>query len=481
MAWNEPGKNRDPWGSGNGGRNGSGNQGGRGDQGPPDLDEVFRNLKKRLFGDGGGSGGGRGGAGSGQGPNAALVGMIAGVLLIGWLLSGFYTIDDAERGVVLRLGAYDRTEGPGLHWRIPWPVETVEKVNVNEIRRFNYRSRMLTKDENIVEVDLNVQYRVGDSGPLNELAARLMDAADVREREVRVEDVDELDEMDTDVVDDEDVDIDLDEGDMVGRDRQCVYSYPDYENGGEEEELGPEAAGPQAISEPAHNYLFNVQRPDQTLNEVTESAVREVVGNTVMGCVLIGQGRTFLELVTHLSVQETLNRYGAGIEVTQVNLQDVNFPESVQPAVEDAIKAREDRERLILEADAYRNDVVPRARGLAAREVEDARAYLARVVDRAEGDASRFTQLVVEYQLAPQVTRERIYLETMEEVLGRTPKLIIDSSEGSGNLLYLPMDELLRKHRNRDDGESRSEDRDRSSERAEPRSRDVLRSRGGRR
>jgi len=478
MAWNEPGKNRDrdPWGGGNG----SGNQGGgRGDQGPPNLDEVFSNLKKRLFGAGGGGSGGGSGVG-GQGPNAAMVGMIAAVLLVGWLLSGFYTIDDAERGVVLRLGAYERTEGPGLHWRIPWPVETVEKVNVNEIRRFNYRSRMLTKDENIVEVDLNVQYRVGESGALDELAARLMQSADVHEREVRVEDVDELDDVDADVVDDEDME--LEDDDFGGRDITCVYAYPDYENGGEEEELGPEAAGPQTISEPAHNYLFNVHRPDQTLNEVTESAVREVVGNTAMGCVLIGQGRTFLELTTHLSVQETLNRYGAGIEVTQVNLQDVNFPEAVQPAVEDAIKAREDRERLMLEAEAYRNDVVPRARGMAAREVEEARAYLARVVDRAEGDASRFTQLVAEYQLAPEVTRERLYLETMEQVLGRTPKLIIDSSEGSGNLLYLPMDQLLKKHRSDSREENRSEDRDRdSSERIDSRSRDALRSRGGRR
>ncbi|MEA5446249.1 FtsH protease activity modulator HflK [Gammaproteobacteria bacterium AB-CW1] len=480
MAWNEPGKNRDPWG-GPRGNNGSGKGGG--EQGPPDLDEVFRNLKQRLFGGGSGSGGGRGNSGGGgQVPSAPMVGLVAAALLVIWLLSGFYTVDDAERGVVLRVGAYERTEGPGLHWRIPWPVETVERVNVNEIRRFNYRSRMLTKDENIVEVDLNVQYRVGDSGALSELAERLMGAADIRDREVRVEDVDELEEVNGEVPEElEDADMDLEDG-LGGRDITCVYTYPDYDNGGEEAELGPEAAGPQTVREPAHNYLFNVERPDETLNEVTESAVREVVGNTIMGCVLIGEGRSFLELTTHLSVQETLNRYGAGIEVTQVNLQDVNFPEAVQPAVEDAIKAREDRERLMLEAEAYRNDVVPRARGAAAREIEEARAYLARVVDRADGDASRFSQLVTEYQLAPEVTRERLYLETMEDVLGRTPKVIIDQSEGSNNLLYLPMDKLLQRHGARSEGDSGNSDGERrQTESDEPRFREGLRSRGGRR
>jgi len=480
MAWNEPGKSKDPWGGGNGsGNRGSG--GGRGD-GPPDLDEVFRNLKQKLFG-GNGGGGGSGGRGSlpGQGPSAAMVGMVAGALLVVWLLSGFYTIDDAERGVVLRVGAYERTEGPGLHWRIPWPVETVEKVNVNEIRRFNYRSRMLTKDENIVDVDVNVQYKVGDSGPMDELAARLLASADVEDGEVRVEDVEELEEVEPEAVDEDEIQFDFDDEELTGSDMTCVYQYPDYDNGGEEAELASEATGPQDVAEPAHNYLFNVERPDQTLNEVTESAVREVVGNTVMGCILIGEGRTFLELSTRLSVQETLNRYGAGIEITQVNVQDVNFPEPVQPAVEDAIKAREDRERLMLEAEAYRNDVVPRARGAAAREIEEARGYRARVVDRSEGDASRFTQLVAEYELAPEVTRERLYLETMEDILGRTPKILIDSSEGSGNLLYLPMDKLLDKHRVKDSDNGSSDSDSRSSDREQPNLREGLRSRGGRR
>lgn len=481
MAWNEPGKNRDPWG-GPGGNNGSGKRGG--EQGPPDLDEVFRKLKNRLFG-GGGQGGGGGSRVPGQGPSGPMVGLIAAALVVVWMLSGFYTVDDAERAVVLRLGAYERTVGPGLHWHMPWPAETVETVNVNEIRRFNYQSRMLTRDENIVEVDVNVQYKVGEARDLQGLAEHLMETVDV-EREVHVDDMDDLDESDAEAVDPAAVDSELAQEGDERRELNCVYEYPDFSEGSQEEAVNPEGVGPTEVIEPAHDYLFNVRSPDMTLHEVTESAVREIVGGTSMDCILIGQGRTYLELSTHLSVQETLNRYRAGIEVTQVNLQDVNFPEAVQPAVEDAIKAREDRERLVLEAQSYRNDVVPRARGEAARNIEEARGYRARVTDRAEGDASRFTQLVTEYRLAPEVTRERLYLETMEEVLGRTPKVIIDTSEGSGNLLYLPVDKLLEnRRRSGGDGESDGDDSEgsdsSSSNNEQPNLREGLRSRGGRR
>lgn len=387
MAWNDPdgGGRKNPWG-----------QGGNG-QGPPDLDEAWRKARRRLksvFG--GGVGGGGGGLGAG-GPGApAILGIIALVLVV-WLATGIFTVDDAERGVVLRFGAYERTVDPGLHWRIPWPVESVERVNVNEIRRFNHRTMMLTQDENIVDVDLNVQYKV--SNP--------------------------------------------------------------------------------------HAYLFNVEEPGRTLHEVTESAVREVVGTNVMDFILLGEGRTFLEATTLSLVQETLLAYEAGIEVTQVNLQDANFPQAVQPAVEDAIKAREDRERLQLEAESYANDVIPRARGGAAREVEQAEGYRARLVNQAEGDAARFTQLLTEYQLAPGVTRERLYLEALEEVLGRTPKVLLDVSEGTGNMIYLPVDKLLERHRGarerdedaRRSGSSQSGD-DRNAE--DDRFRNSLRPRGGR-
>ncbi len=395
MAWNEPGKGRDPWG--NRGGNGQGGGGG-GNDGPPDLDEVFRNLKRRLssaFGGGSGGGGGRGAAG-GQGPTPALVGTIVAVLLVVWGLSGFYMVDDAERGVVQRLGAFERTEDPGLHWHIPWPVETVSRVNVNEIRRYNHSTLMLTEDENIVDIDVNVQFRIAD---------------------------------------------------------------------------------PQA-------YLFNVEEPERTLREVTESAVREVVGTNNLGFIILGDGRTFLEMTTIESLQTTLNSYQAGIVITQVNLQDANFPEPVQPAVEDAITAREDRERKILEAEQYANDRVPRARGAAARRIEEGEGYRARVVNQSEGDASRFTQLLAEYEAAPDVTRERLYMETMEEVLGRTPKVLMDVSDGAGNMIYLPVDQLLKRHAgsDSDDDNGADSDRDRRAEIEEqPRLRQDLRTRGGRR
>lgn len=388
MAWNDPdgGRKKDPWGQGNG-------------QGPPDLDEAWRKARQRLKSVFGGKGGGFGGVSvGGGGPGAAGVVGIAALLVVVWLATGFYTVDDAERGVVLRFGAYQRTVDPGLHWRIPWPVETVERVNINEIRRFNHRTLMLTQDENIVDVDLNVQYKVHDP----------------------------------------------------------------------------------------HAYLFNVQQPDDTLHEVTESAVREVVGTNTMDFILLGEGRTFLEQTTMSLLQETLSGYEAGLQITQVNLQDANFPQAVQPAVEDAIKAREDRERVQLEAESYANDVIPRARGGAAREIERAEAYRARLVNQAEGDASRFTQLLAEYQAAPVVTRERLFLETMEEVLGRTPKVMLDVSDGAGNMIYLPVDRLLDRHRlSRDGGtEPRRSDSSDSSTREQAerdRAREADRMRGGRR
>jgi membrane protease subunit HflK len=394
MSWNEPKggtkhEQRDPWGQGQG--NG---------QGPPDLDEAWKKARQKLKSTFGGKGGGSGqGAGSG-GPGPAGMLAIAALLVLGWLATGFYTVDDAEQGIVLRFGAYDQTVGPGLHWRIPWPVESVERVNINEIRRFNHETLMLTKDENIIDVNLNIQYKVSDP----------------------------------------------------------------------------------------HAYLFNVQSPDRTLEEVTESAVREVVGTNMMDYIL-GEGRTYLETTTLDQVQSTLISYEAGIDVTQVNLQDANFPQAVQPAVEDAIKAREDKERLELEAESYANDVIPRARGGAARRIEQAEGYRARLVNQAEGDASRFTQLLQEYQRAPGVTRERLYLESMEEVLGRTPKVILDVADGSGNMIYLPVDKLLERHRGSRSQDSSSNGGDSGGDRMNPtvtlgenaRGRDTDRNRGGRR
>ncbi|MGD8977581.1 MAG: FtsH protease activity modulator HflK [Gammaproteobacteria bacterium] len=190
-------------------------------------------------------------------------------------------------------------------------------------------------------------------------------------------------------------------------------------------------------------YLFNIRDPESTLAEVSESAIREIVGSATLDFV-VTEGREDIADRTKELIQNTLDDYGSGLVVTSVNLQDANFPPQVQASVEDAIKAREDRERLALEAQSYANDIVPRARGNAARQVLDAEAYSARVVADARGEAARFEALLTEYTKAPEVTRERLYIETVESVYGVTNKVLLDA-EGSGNLLYLPMDELMRR------------------------------------
>lgn len=350
MAWNEPGGsgNRDPWGR-------------RADAGPPDLDEVFRRLRKRL-----------GGAASPNGaPDGAASTLIVGlaiVVLALWLASGFYVVREGERGVVLRFGDFASTATPGLRWHLPYPVERVLRVNIGEIRTaeigyrgqtasraeadINQESQMLTADENIVDVKLAVQYRVKD----------------------------------------------------------------------------------------AADYVFNVREPDLTVAQVAESAIREVVGKSRMEFILT-EGRDAVAQQVAELLQATLDRYGTGIEVTSVNMQDAQPPEPVQAAFFDAVKAREDEQRLINEAQAYRNEVIPRARGEVARILADAEAYQGETVARAEGDSARFAQVAAQYRAAPQVTRQRLYLETMEQVLSRTPKIVM---AGDGNkVTLLPLDRLL--------------------------------------
>lgn len=333
MAWNEPGDNQNPWNK-------------RPSQTPPDLDEIIRNMQRKLSGLLGGRGGG-GGAGR------IGLGFIALLVAIGWGLTGFYKVDEAERGVVLRFGKYLSTSMPGLHWRIPWPVDSVEKVNIERAETYPHKTRMLTADENIVDVDLAVQFR------------------------------------------------------------------------------RPEPK----------DYLFNVRDPDSTLREVTESAIREVVGHTQMDF-LLREGRAEVAQQTQKLLQSTLDYYGTGIEIIRVNLQDANFPTQVQAAVQDAIKAREDKERLVLEAQSYANDILPRARGAAARQIQDSQAYRARVIADAEGEAGRFSRLLVEYEKAPEVTRERLHLETVERVFADSSKILVEG-DGTGNLIYLPIDKLI--------------------------------------
>lgn len=338
MAWNEPGGGgRDPWG------------GGRGDQGPPDLDEVFRRMRQRL---GGAFGGGRGRArvGGGRGGGSWLV-LVA---LAVWLLSGIYIVGPAERGVVLRFGKYVETTMPGPHWHWPYPIERVEKVDVDRIRQAEHKALMLTQDENIVDVDVGVQYRVRD---------------------------------------------------------------------------------PKA-------YLFNVRNPELTVLQAVESAIREVVGKSAMDFVLT-EGRTEVAARTQELAQAILDRYGTGVQLTKVNLKDAQPPEEVQAAFADAIKAREDEQRFKNEAEAYANEIIPKARGRAARQIEDANAYKAEVVARAQGETARFLALLREYQRAPAVTRERLYIDAMEHVFANATKVVVDVEKGSP-LLYIPLDRLVR-------------------------------------
>ncbi|MCG5500164.1 FtsH protease activity modulator HflK [Ectothiorhodospira lacustris] len=349
MPWNEPGNNsKDPWGGGGGG----GNRGG-GNQGPPDLDEVLKKLSNKLgavFGGGGGDGGNGGGMGKHASAGISLAAILA---LVIWLASGFYIVSEGERGVVLRFGAFQSVATPGPNWHLPYPVERVQIVDIDSIRSIQHRALMLTSDENIIDVDIAVQYRVMD----------------------------------------------------------------------------PE------------RFLFNVRNPDSTARQVMESAIRERIGKSTLEFIL-GAGRGEVASSARVVIQEALDSYGVGIAVTAVSMQQAQPPEPVQEAFADAIRAREDEVRFRNEAEAYANTVLPRARGEAARLMEQAMAYRDQVLAQAEGDASRFTQLLTEYQRAPEVTRERLFIETTEVVLGSASKVFVDV-KGGNNLLFLPLDKIM--------------------------------------
>ncbi len=342
MAWNESGNGKNPWDRG------------RGQGGPPDLDKIVREWQQRisaLFG----------GRRRTDGPgNSSMFLVLLVVIAIGWAATGFYRVDESVRGVVLRFGQFQvPATMPGLRWHLPWPIEQVEKVNITAVNRFSRTTRMLTADENIVVVDMVVQYRNAD---------------------------------------------------------------------------------PIA-------FLFNVREPELVLGNVSESAIREVIGQSQMDFIL-GAGRAEIALNTAAVIQEALDYYGIGIVVTKVNLQDVNFPSQVEAAVQDAIKAREDEVRLGFEAQTYANDILPRARGEAVRRIQDAEAYREGVIANAQGEAARFEKLLVEYQKAPEVTRERLYIEAIEDVYAEANKVLMDAS-GSGNLLYLPVDKIIEQQQQR--------------------------------
>ena len=355
MSWNEPGGDKkDPWS----GRNN--------ENGPPDLDDVFRSLQEKLSGLFGGQSGGEPRKNPLPTQGKGIGFLLAGGAVL-WSLSGFFIVDEGTRGVVTRLGAYANTAQPGLNWHIPAPIEQVQIINVEQQRfiEVGYRSgggqamgsvpkeaMMLTKDENIVDVRLAVQYQVKD----------------------------------------------------------------------------------------AKEYAFNVLDPASTLKQVTESVERGVIGRSDMDFVLT-EGRSEIVAAIKSEIQSVMDTYKAGILITSVNLQDAQPPEQVQGSFEDAIKAREDKQRLINEAEAYANDVVPKARGAASRIVQESEAYKEKAIAQASGDISRFTQLLGEYKKAPSVTKQRMYIETMEAVLDKSNNVVVDV-KGGNNVLYLPLDKM---------------------------------------
>jgi membrane protease subunit HflK len=362
MAWNDP-----QWGNkGSGNNNGNKSAGG-----PPDLDELWKNVNQRLnglFGKKGGDGGSEpptriGGGNDFNIPGGA--GLLIGLAVLVWLASGFYIVDAGERGVVLRFGKYAETTMPGPRWHLPYPFETIEVVNVEQVRTVevgyhnNVKSKvlsealMLTDDENIIDLQFSVQYTLKD----------------------------------------------------------------------------PE------------DYLFSNREPDEAVKQAAETAMREIVGKSKMDYVLY-EGRADIAVRATKLMQEILDRYKTGISLSKLNMQNAQPPEQVQAAFDDAVKAGQDRERLKSEGQAYANDVIPKARGVAARLLEEANGHKQRVVAQSEGDASRFKQILVEYSKAPQVTRERLYQDTMQQVMSNTTKVLVDDKQG-GNLLYLPLDKLM--------------------------------------
>jgi modulator of FtsH protease HflK len=341
-------------------------------QGPPDLDEVWRDFTRkldRLFGRKGGGGDGGGSGSSMQGPSPKAAGIGVGVVLIIaaliWLGSGFYIVQEGRQAVVSQFGKYHKTVSAGFNWRLPYPIQSHQMVNVSQVQRVEIGTRsrpqrlkealMLTDDENIADIQFEVQYRIKADG--------------------------------------------------------------------------------------AADYVFNNRRPEDSVMQAAESAMREAVGRKTMDSVLY-ESRGEIATEVQKRMQQILDRYRTGILVTAVAIQNAQPPEQVQAAFDDAVKAGQDRERAINEGQAYANDVIPRARGSAARLLQEAEGYKRRIVETAEGDASKFRSVVAEYQKAPAVTRERMYLETMQTIFANTTKVMVDT-RGNNNLLSLPLDRLV--------------------------------------
>lgn len=359
------------WGRGSqdNGQNQNQNQDGkRPNDGPPDLDQLWREFNQRLnrlFG----NKGGRGDNGGGFSPDAKGagigVGLIALIFAFLWLVSGFFIVQEGQTAVVLTFGKYSHSTPAGFNWRWPYPIQSHEVVNVSQVRtvevgyRSNIRNKqakeslMLTDDENIIDIQFAVQYKLKN----------------------------------------------------------------------------------------ASEWLFNNRDQDELVRQVAETAIREIVGRSKMDFVLY-EGREKVAFDVSQLMQQIMDRYKAGVQVTNVTMQAVQPPEQVQAAFDDAVKAGQDRERQKNEGQAYANDVIPRARGAASRLMQEAEAYRSRVVANAQGDSARFKQVLAEYQKAPAVTRDRMYIETMQQIFSSTTKIMVDSRSGS-NLLYLPLDKLI--------------------------------------
>jgi membrane protease subunit HflK len=341
-----------------------------GNDGPPDLDQLWRDFNQRLAGLFGRKGGGGspegGGFNRGDVRGAGIgVGVIAIIVVFLWLASGFFIVQEGQTAVVTTFGRYSHTTLPGFNWRWPYPIQGHEIVNMSQVRtaeigyRGNVRNKqlkeslMLTDDENIIDIQFAVQYKLKN----------------------------------------------------------------------------------------AAEWLFNNRDQDDSVRQVAETAIREIVGRSKMDFVLY-EGREKVALDVSQRMQQILDRYKSGVQITNVTMQGVQPPEQVQAAFDDAVKAGQDRERLKNEGQAYANDVIPRASGAASRLMEEADAYRSRVVANAEGDAARFRQVLDEYQKAPAVTRDRMYIETMQQIFANTTKVMVDA-KGGNNLLYLPLDKLI--------------------------------------
>ncbi len=356
MAWNEPDNNDgkknqdDPW---DGRRSG----GGGNNQGPPDIEKIFTSLMRKFSSIFGGKSNGPSGRSTG-GRNSISGGMVLGMLTIIaiiWIGTGFYTVDEQERGVVLRFGkAMEGVVMPGLHWN-PRLIDTVTKINVTRVYDESFSNSMLTEDDNIVDVSMTVQYQVTD----------------------------------------------------------------------------------------ARSYYLNVRNPETSLRLAAESAIRHEIGSSDMETATTS-AREQIALDVMARLQNYMDLYQTGIIVSEVNIAEVQQPAPVRAAYDDVIKAGVDREAYQNEANAYSNQVIPEARGLARRVLEEAEAYRDQVIAQSQGEAQRFSQLLVEYQRSPEVMRERLYLDTIQEVLSNSSKVLFDI-EGGNNMMFLPLEQILQR------------------------------------